>query len=449
MLTNLLKLTDKKLKNIKAEHKWLVIILLTSFITRIIYVYFLTDYKNYLVSDMGGYWERALDRYNSNVFDMSQWTAWPPFYHFFLAEVFKLLYFFNLFHKKLEIVLFLNVISSIISVYFVYLISQEILKNRSQCLLVTFFYSFTYFLIYLNSMVMPDNLSITLIVVSFYLVISRTQNQNAVFLAGLLLGIAVALKPIHGLIGLPFFLYILLSKKFAKNSLLSAIAFMVGFLLVISFVLRENVRISKGELRGLAGYSGVVFFNNQCKVLHTRSFYGGHTLETIPPGFLAFPELAKMEFSTDRPLHDQKYFYKLGFQCIKKNSNILFDNLVSMKALFWGLFFPEFQSAKGFLFFSIFWSFIIIFMVSSLGFLYFLIRDKKVELKKVLLLISIPLCVVITSFFYGSEQRYLLPAYFAIYLLFFIVVSHIRNYVHEAAQYLVVLAVIFYFLVFR
>lgn len=449
MLISLLKLTNKRLKNIKAEHKWLAIILLVSFITRIIYVYYFTDYKNYLFTDMGGYWERAIDRYNGKVFDMSQWTSWATFFHFYLAEVFKLLAFLHLFDKKLEIILFLNVVYSTISIYFVYLISLEILKKKFQCLLLTFLYAFTYFFFYLNALIMAENLSIPLLIISFYLVLSKSQNKKAIFLAGSLLAIATALRPAHGLIGLPLFLYILFSRRYTRGSLISAIVFASAFFLIIYLVVQENIRISKGELKSLAGYSGVVFFHNQCKVLHIKSFHKGHILEIVPPLFLAYPELAKMEFSTTHPFHHQEYFYKLGFECMKKNPNIFFDNLISLKALFWGCFFPHVSGARWLNFFYTLWSYLVIFMTSLLGFLYFLLRDKKVEPPKILLLISIPVCILITSFLYGSEQRYLLPAYFAIYLLFFIIVSNIRNYANELAQYLVVLALTFYFLVYH
>ena len=446
MLEDLLQSTTKKLSNLSKVHKQLIFILVTSFLIKIIYVFHFTDYKNYLFSDMGGYWGRAQERYDGGIFNLGQWTAWVPFYHFYLAEVFKLLAFLHLFDHKLEIVLILNIIYSTISVYCLYFVSKQILKNDNHSLLVTLLYAFTYPFIYLNAFVLTENFAIPLLILSVCLLFNCHEKKSALFINGLIFGIAVATRPSLLPVAISFFLYIIYATIPNRKSLLRGAVFALGFALIIFFTIVEISHISKGEVVGLCGNTGAVFFISQCKHHSIESHYNGYVFSIGPP--LNWQHSDWSDYKTEHPLHDQSYFYKLGYECMKSNPHYLVESFKNLKTLFFNTLMPAVSSAASFDFFIKLSSYVIFFMTISLGFLYFLIRDKVVETKKVLFLLSIPFCTILMSFFYPPEQRYFYSCVFVIYILFFTMLTHLKKYSKEVKIYLISLVLI-YFLFFN
>lgn len=425
------------LRRFSATH-YLAFILLISFIARIVYVFYFTNYKDYLVTDMGGYWNRATDRYNGNIFSVSQWTAWPTFFHFYLAFVFKILNFLDLLNYKLEAVLLLNIILSVISTYFFYLISVSFFKSPILPLLVTSLYAFCYPLIYFNVLIMSENLSIPLFIISVYLVFQHGNDKFPLFLAGVLLGIAVCTRPAIALLMVPFILYIVFEKKVALASLLKAGIFTFGFFIIIFLVILENAHISRGELKSLAGAGGVNFFISHCKIHIVKSNYE-NTVTHISPVLSYFhPEWE--EYITNKPIHDQKHFYELGFNCLKAQKyDFIVERLLSFKKVFFGSFFPAFPDAKYFDIFRILSDYFIFFMFSVLGLLFFMRKSLTDGWNKILFLASMLFCIFFIMYFFCIEQRLLFPGYFAIYLLFFTVISNVKKYKREITGYLLVL----------
>ncbi|MCW3059982.1 MAG: hypothetical protein JWQ02_1803, partial [Capsulimonas sp.] len=62
-------------ENVEARRaRWIAIALIGgSFLIRFCYVFLLTDYSHYLVSDMGGYWVRACERFDGDHNSYRQW----------------------------------------------------------------------------------------------------------------------------------------------------------------------------------------------------------------------------------------------------------------------------------------------------------------------------------------------------------------------------------------
>lgn len=420
------------LKSFFKKYRYLLIVLLVTFLTRVVYVFYLTNYRNYLGSDMGGYWARALTRYNGNIFSIHQWTAWPTFFHFYLAFVFKILNFLHLFDYKLEIILLLNIVYSTVAICFFYLTCINLTNNEHISLVATCFYGFCYPLIYLNSFVLAENLAIPILTLSLYFIITFSGKPFLIFISGLLYATGVSARPAIGLIVVPFTLYIVFADRFSSRSLLRSMSFIAGFLLVISLVVQENCYISKGALTRIAGYDGMQFFIAQCKVHYLRSSYKGAVVDVGFPGFAGKPEFARVSFVTNHPMHDHKYFYKLGLECMKENPNIWFENLNFLRMLFLGPFFPSAPNAKGFRLLTNLSRMLLIFMVSSFGLIFFLGKIRKNLMKEILLLLSVPLCIALTSYFFGAEHRYIFPAVSSIYLLFFVIVHNVRNFLKQA-----------------
>lgn len=423
----------------------LCFILLSSFLIRIFYVFYCTDYKNYIFSDMSAYWDKAIARYNGDIFPMSQWTAWAPFYYFYLTFVFKILFLLGQFEHKLEAVLLLNIIFSTASVLFVYLISKHLLKNKLFSLLVSFFYAFSYPLIYFNAFVLTENFFIPILIFSVYLLFEYHENKPLMFINGLVFALAVSARPSMGLLVIPFLLYIIYANKPSTVSCLTASLFILGFSIIIFSVTTEINYISKGQTKSLYPSSGAIFFIYQCKHSLIESNNGGYIFGIGPPLNYTHPEWGI--YKTNHALHEQGYFYNLGFECLKKNPNLL-EKITNIKALFINSLFPSLGSANNFPLFIKISNHLILFMTFSLGLLYYLFKYNLTDFKKTLFLLSIPFSVVLMSFFYPPEQRYLFPAFFIIYLLFFVSIFKIHFYKKEALNYFRILAIGYFICLF-
>ena len=423
------------------QNKLLFLLVVSSFLIRFIYVFYFTDYKNYLFSDMSGYWSRANQRYDGDIFGMWQWTAWATFFHFYLAFVFKVLSIFKLLNYKLETVLLLDIIYSTLSVLCLYLISGQILKNVYFSFVLTAFYAFCYPIVYFNAFVLSENLAIPCLMLSVYLLFTHDEKKNKLMLlaSGLFLGAAVACRPAMGLMLISFVSYILIVWK-ANNLLITKILiFLSGFFLVISLVIIENNYISKGELKSLAGNGGVNFFINNCRVAKLKSVYKGLHVHLANGDFVNDPKFKP--FDTEHPIHEQNYFYKKGFLCLKHNSpKSLIENLTNLKLMFLGGLFPTMYSAKWFKLFAGISNYLILFMFLSLGLSFFikdkyLKNDKDLVYRNFLFMLSLIFFVLLTACFYIPEHRYFFTVIFAVYSTFFVILFKLNSCKKEVLKY--------------
>lgn len=429
---------SKKAISFLLDNKWLIAIVVGTFLLKLEYVFNHTDFKNYIVSDMGSYWNRATGRYDGKLFDIWQWTAWATGFHFYLTFLFKILSFLGYeTAKRLEAVLYLNVIYSTLSVIPFYLIARKLVANKKYCLFVTLFYALAYPIFYLQSMVLSENVSIPLLIFAIYFVFYFYDKIPFLILSAICLGLATSLRPGMGLYGLSFFLYIILqNNKVTLKSLFKGIVFSLMFFSVVFLTVLENSYISKGELKGLAGNSAVNYFLQQCKYKSIRSVHKGiHTI--IGPSTYAGGGVAThdYEFKTDRPIHDIKYFYALGNKCIKENKNIFFENLYNLKYMFIGAVFPAFSSLLWFDDLINFFKYITMFIALSLGLFFVMRKNKNIINKEMLFLLSLPLYVSITAMIFIVDYRYLVPVYFALYLIFFNFLYNMKEHKRDVLNY--------------
>lgn len=430
-------------KNIPKEYKYLALIVIATFITRIIYVFLFTEYQHYLVSDMGAYWQRAHERFNGKIFSINQWTGQATFFHFYLAFVFKVLEFFNLFKQRLEIILLLNITYTSFSIVFFYLIAKQILSSYKLSLLVSLLFAFSFHSIYFNTFILSESVAIPLLIFSTYLLFISRENKILLTLCGISLGIAVGIKPAISLISIAFSLYIVFSLKPAQKSLYSACIFLLSFLLIIFLILSENYHISKGRLKSLSNHSAVTFFIGQCKIANFVSESKEYTIKLGRLKYLLFPELPKLEsYHTDIPIHNKKHFYKMGLECIRNDPSTLIDDLLELRFAFWGPPFPHYPYLLGYNSIRKLSCLLLAIMTVSLGLIYFMRKDKKIFTNKVAILLSIPMLMAITNFIFVSGGRHFSPAHFAIYLLSFLVLSRIKEYKKQAENYLFVILII-------
>ncbi|HTE40972.1 MAG TPA: hypothetical protein VK629_09080 [Steroidobacteraceae bacterium] len=105
---------------------WLLAI---SCVVKLLYVFCLTDYSNYLFSDFGGYWNRALERLRGHDTDYDQWAIWPPLPHILLTFFFRVIDLAGLSEHRLEALLVANVGLSTLCVALVYGITLRLCSS--------------------------------------------------------------------------------------------------------------------------------------------------------------------------------------------------------------------------------------------------------------------------------------------------------------------------------
>ena len=111
--------------------------------------------------------------------------------------------------------------------------------------------------------------------------------------------------------------------------------------------------------------------------------------------------------------------------------------VANIKYLFFDSIFHYINTARYFTFLLPIWNYLILFMTFSLGTFYFIFKnnDKEIDKKKVLFLLSLPLSVVLVTFTFPPEQRYMFSVVFSIYLLFFVIVENYKKYKEQAGPY--------------
>jgi hypothetical protein len=406
----------------------ILLIIAISTIIKFVYIFYGTAYQDYLVTDMGGYWFRAIERFEGDEYSINQWVIWPTFYHFFLCFVFRILNLFHLYAYKLEIVLSLNIVLSSLSVFFLYLISQQIANNKKLSLVIAGLYAFSYPFIYFNAFILSENFSIPLVIISIWFLFKNDKIADILY-SGIILGLAVAARPSYGLLGIPFFAYILLAKSAIRIPLtremikplqkyfVRGLVFSVAFFLVLGCVIAENSRISKGKLKGLSANGGINFYLAVTQIHKITSNFDGYTYILVPPATVEYPDNGSVV--TDVPLYNQDYFFKLGFDYIKSNPAVLLDKMLQLPTLFFGPLMPSMGSARWFAQLLPISRLMMFFMFLTLGLLPIIFRDKHTNVGKLIFIIAIPAFSLITYAIFSIEHRYLYSFAFAIYILFF------------------------------
>jgi len=398
---------------LKKNPYWaLSFVLLLSALARFYYVFHMTDYSSYLYSDFGGYWDRALQRYHGDLFNINQWVLWPAFPHIVLGWFFGIISLFGLDNYRLESVLFINILLSSLNAILLYHIAKKLLPYSLYAWAVMLGYLFYFPLVYFDAFVMSEHIGITAGIVSLYLLLFYNKRILVLFLAGTVLGIGVAARPSMGLYGLPYFFYILFSDKISLATLRSSLLFGAGFLFVLILAISENNHISHGKLKGLSANGGLTFYFSQCKSYSVESRANGYYYVIVPPSTVQYLENGTLK--TDHPLYDQAYFYKKGTECLKNNPTAWLDNLKRFKTLFYGPLLPSSPSAAFFSALLIPSQHIALITTLLILLIFLIYRHRAVNRPLLWLLLSIVLVSFLTMYLFSAEQRYFYSLWFAI-----------------------------------
>lgn len=433
------------------ERYLLIFLVFFTFAIRFIYVFYFTDYKNLITGDMLGYWDKAIRRYSGDIFGIEQWESNAPFFHFYLAFIFNILNYFGKVNLSLEIVLLLNIFYSSASLIFFYLISEKILRSNFLSFLVTLLYGLFFPLIYFNAFLLTENIAIPILITTIYLIFTLYENKSIMFLTGIFFGIAVSIRPSLSLVVLIFFLYIFYAGKKSISSFFRSVLFFLGVLLFVFFVSVEINNISRGKVRSLYPYTGAAFFLTQCEhsyVFSNNSAYSMSTYNFYITSLFSSSNSNLKPYTATCSLSDNKQFFKDGLECVKKKPlYLLLESIKRQEALFFNNFYPYNEKARWIKFLVKPFNFLVFFITVSSGLLFFLIRDSEIDFKKVAVLLLLPATVFFNSIFFIPEQRYFYPAVFAMYILFFLILSKVRKYKLQTLIYYQVLLVIWLFFI--
>jgi hypothetical protein len=148
---------------------------------------------------------------------------------------------------------FINIIATLISIPFYFLLSKELLKKNSLSLLSTFIYALSPITVALTRSYWNPNLVIPLSVIVWFLLL-YDKSRTKYFIAGIITGIILNL---HYMNAIPIVLYIIF--LFFKKSKTLVFFTVIGFMLAVSplivFEIKNNFFLIKAFIGSMGGFS--------------------------------------------------------------------------------------------------------------------------------------------------------------------------------------------------
>jgi hypothetical protein len=165
----------------------------------------------------------------------------------------------------------------------------------------------------------------------------------------------------------------------------------------------------------------------------------------VAPGYSYKPENGVLY--TDVPFYNQGYYFKQGWEFIKRDPARLLDNFGHVGNLFFADMLPTRFDAPGFASMRPAWDWFKFIMFMTLGLYVWSWRELGTRRDIFWLSFSMIALTLIESFFFTGEPRYTYSILFAFYLLFFKIVEILqfdwRRWVRPVAIYASLLVVVF------
>ena len=421
---------DSGMLSAGTKRLFLAALLLAAFILKCEFIFKHSHYADHLFSDMGFYWQRAHARFNGDYFATDQWFANPPFFPIFLEQFLKILFFLRVSGHELEIAITFFIGLSTLSVLGVYGLAARLTGGFWRAFAAAALYAFAYPILYYNTFILTENLGMPLLILVLWLVMEHEESVAWMAAAGLFFGAAVAIRTAFGLIGLFIFFYLLAARPVSWARLRNALVFSAVFFAVIFFLLVENFFLSKGQVRGLAGYFGFNVFLQYCKV---RNAYSGSGFYNNPTFIERHPEFGV--FHTNHPFYDRAYFLDLVKGCIHDNPHVWLDNLKLLKDVFLYPPFPVLRDIAGFSFWMPAFCHLTLFLALSIGLFYWISPRERLWRWRMTLLLSPFFCALLMCYFFTMEGRILVPSLFGLYIIFFASVPHLLTNARKTDGY--------------
>lgn len=392
------------------------------------YVFYWAPYEYFLYNDMLGYWNRAMERLNGQTFRETQFMAWPPIYHIYLAEFFRICRWLGLGSLiRFETVLVMNILVFAVSVYAVHRIAVRWFEQSGAWgTATTLFYGFGFPAWYFSAFLLSDNFSAPLLVIAVALVYCR-QSWRCLIAAAALFAIAAAARPSIAPYGLAFIIPLLVRHRFSWKFFARSAVFSGVFFLLIFLAMAEVSRISNGKVKGLSANGGLDFFIANARYYRIDVSYEGWHNFVIVPALSWKPEQGS--FYSNVPYYQQDHYFGLGWDHLRHDPARLIKNVEHIKHLFFADMLPSRYDAPGFKFFRPLWDmFKFTLFVSVL--LYFWLWPRLSAQQKYLasLMISLVSVTLVVSYLFTGEPRYTYSIMFVFYLLGF---NTLRMVLHQ------------------
>jgi len=383
------------------------------------YVFYWAPYDYFLYNDMLGYWNRAMERLSGQSFRETQFMAWPPIYHIYLAEFFRVCRWVGLNSLiRFETVLFINIMVFAVSVYALHRIAVRWFEQSGVwAAATTLFYGLGFPAWYFNAFLLSDNFSAPLLILAVALVYCR-RSWRSLIAAAALFAIAAAARPSIAPYGLAFIIPLLVRHRFTWEFFARSAIFSGVFFLLIFMAMAEVSRISSGKVKGLSANGGLDFFIANARHYRIDVSYEGWHNFVIVPALSWKPEQGN--FYSQVPYYQQDKYYELGWDHLRHDPARLVKNIEHVKHLFFADMLPSRYDAPGFKFFRPLWDMFKFTLLLSV-LLYFWLWPRLSDQQKYLasLLISIIGVTMSVSYLFTGEPRYTYSIIFVFYLLGF------------------------------
>jgi 4-amino-4-deoxy-L-arabinose transferase-like glycosyltransferase len=397
------------IKNILAEIKknWILYsILLFGFCFRLFYIFTSTTPGMYLWSDPGGYDLRALKMASGQFVSGS--TYWPPFFHIFLSLIYLPLRWLGLTSLRISIDVILFSIFYLIAFWCVYKIVEKLFSKKIG-LIVLGIMILWYPFIFLNYLIMSENLFFLLLFLGLYLLIVKPIKPSTGIWLGLLWGSAFLCRPIFAFV-IPFFLIWAFHYKINRKTLL-LFGLVVGFMVLL--MMGFNSWYTGGAERSISSNGGVGFAMLWCDAKSLEFSANNSSYGLGPPANIDYPESSRI--FTKVPFENQKYYYNLGINCINSNPWWILNGLSSVSKVFYSHLFPTIGNVSGWEELRVFFRnlTLVLFLLNIITFIGILSNRVKVDeiFKKYFYFFFLILfSLLIAVFLQGTgEERYLIP----------------------------------------
>jgi 4-amino-4-deoxy-L-arabinose transferase-like glycosyltransferase len=146
------------------------IILFSGFLLRLFYIFTFTWPENYLWSDAGVYDGHAMQMARNVHIGLS--TYWPPFFHIFLSWIYRPIIALGIENLRIKIDIIIFALFYILAFWCIYQIVKK-LFSKNVALVVLLVLIFWYPFIFLNALVMSENLFFVLVFLGLYFLITK------------------------------------------------------------------------------------------------------------------------------------------------------------------------------------------------------------------------------------------------------------------------------------
>jgi len=401
----------KKLSSQFKENIGLYGLLIFGFFLRLIYIFKFTKPMAYLWSDAGYYDLRALE-VAKNIHTMFS-TYWPPFFHLWLSLIYRPIIWLGLESQRIKIDIVIFALLYMVGFWCIYQIVKKLFSKNIGFIVLTILI-FWYPLIFLNYLIMSENLFFPLLFLGLYLLIVKPLKPSTGLWLGLLWGTALLARPIFAL-AIPLFV---LWGIFYKINWRLLVIFIVTVTIIIASMMLFNFNYTKGDIAGgteksISSNGGVGFAMLWCDAKSIEMQNNGYGFGFGPPANIDYPENKRI--FTNEPFVNQKYYYQLGLNCLKEHPERIIGSLSSVIKVFHSHLFPTVGGVAGWENFRLIFKILsgLLFITSILTIIGLLTKKILIDIsvrKYFYLFALIIFSLLITVYLQNvGEERYIMP----------------------------------------